>query len=219
MESYVAQPGEPILTFGSPAGGKVSVAQQRFFLSPSNKPDPAQKWTVPVCFKAESDKRECEVLTPEAASLKTPSSTPFFANAGGTGYYRVAYAPADYAALVASVETALKPTERISLLGGEWAQVRANKAPVGDYLDLVTAVKADTNAAVLGSALGGVSTTYARIAGTEDGKERPLRMGTHQLRSAVRQAALALAQRHAGNHRAALHALCHAGQRQGPPRC
>ena len=46
-----------------------------------------------------------------------------------------------YKALVAKVETGLTPAERISLIGDEWAQVRANKATVGDYLDLVTAVK------------------------------------------------------------------------------
>jgi hypothetical protein len=51
MESLVAQPGEPLLTFGEPAGGKVAVARKRFFLSPSIQPDPAQKWTLPVCFK------------------------------------------------------------------------------------------------------------------------------------------------------------------------
>ena len=51
MESLVAQPGEPLLTFGEPANGKVAVAQKRFFLSPSIQPDPEQKWTMPVCFK------------------------------------------------------------------------------------------------------------------------------------------------------------------------
>ena len=35
MDSLVAQPGEPSSTFGAPAAGKVAVAQQRFFLSPS----------------------------------------------------------------------------------------------------------------------------------------------------------------------------------------
>src|SRR6202012_5107601 len=48
MESFVTQPGEPILTFGDPQGGNVSVSQQRFFLSPSAKPDQAQFWTVPI---------------------------------------------------------------------------------------------------------------------------------------------------------------------------
>ena len=72
-----------------------------------------------------------------------PAANVFFANAGGKGYYRSAYAPAQYAALVAQVETSLTPEERISLTGDEWAQVRANKATVGDYLDLVAALSSD----------------------------------------------------------------------------
>ena len=46
------------------------------------------------------------------------------------------------------------PEERISLTGDEWAQVRANRATAGDYLDLVAALKADPNAEVIGNAIG-----------------------------------------------------------------
>ena len=52
----------------------------------------------------------------------------FFADAGGKGFYRSAYAPAQYQALVRQVETGLTPAERISLIGDEWAQVRSNKS-------------------------------------------------------------------------------------------
>jgi aminopeptidase N len=166
MESLVAQPGEPLLTFGEPAYGSVSVSQKRFFLSPSIQPDPAQKWTIPVCLKTGTSKQDCEVLSPDNASLAVPGTALFFANAGGKGYYRSAYPPSVYAALVANAETDLSPTERISLTGDEWAQVRANKATVGDYLNLVTALKADSSAEVIGTAFGGVGTIYDRVAGT-----------------------------------------------------
>ena len=166
MASLVAQAGEPLLTFGEPSHGSVAVSQKRFFVSPSIVPDPAQKWTIPVCFKTGTDKQECEVLSPDDTKLKVPATSLFFANAGGKGYYRSAY-PADvYGALVAKIETGLSPTERISLTGDEWAQVRANKATVGDYLNLVTALKDDSNVEVVGTALSGVNTIYARVAGT-----------------------------------------------------
>jgi aminopeptidase N/puromycin-sensitive aminopeptidase len=170
MESFVAQPGEPLLTFGEPANASVQVSQRRFFLSPSIQPDPAQKWTIPVCFKTGSDRQDCEVLSPSDSSLKVPGTSVFFANAGGKGYYRSAYPPSVYAALVTNAETDLSPTERISFAGDEWAQVRANKATVGDYLDLVTALKADPSAEVLGSAFGGVNSIYERVAGTPEEK-------------------------------------------------
>jgi aminopeptidase N/puromycin-sensitive aminopeptidase len=166
MESFVAQPGVPGLTFSEPAGGKVQVAQQRFFLSPSAKGDGPQKWSVPVCFKAAEGKNDCEVLSSEQQSLPVPPAPFFFANGGGKGYYRSTY-PADvYAKLVANVETGLTPEERITLIGDEWAQLRANKVPVGAYLDLVAAVKDDPSGRVVGSGIDGLNSIYVRIAAT-----------------------------------------------------
>jgi len=169
MESLVAQPGEPLLTFGEPAKGQVSVAQKRFFLSPGIQPDPAQKWTLPVCFKTVKGQK-CQVLTPADSTLPVPKTGLFFANSGGKGYYRSAYPPSVYTALVTSVESGLAPAERISLIGDEWAQLRANKATVGDYMNLVAAVKADPNASVLGGAIGGVDAIYERVAATPEEK-------------------------------------------------
>ncbi len=71
MESFIAQPGVPILTFSDAASDKIPVAQQRFFLSPSSTPDPAQKWTIPVCCKS-AESSSGPILTPENSSLRPP---------------------------------------------------------------------------------------------------------------------------------------------------
>jgi len=171
MESLVAQPGEPLLEFGEPAGGKVPVRQRRFYLSPSIQPDRAQAWTLPVCFASAAKREKCEVLAPGNTALPVPSAPFFFANAEGKGYYRSSYPAAIYKALVAQVETGLSPAERISLIGDEWAQLRANTASAGQYLDLVAAVKSDPNAEVVSSALGGVDAIYERVASTPEEKD------------------------------------------------
>jgi aminopeptidase N len=171
MESFVAQPGVPGLTFSEPQGGSVAIGQQRFFLSPSAKGTGPQKWSLPVCFKTGDAKSDCEVLSGTDEKLTTPDAPFFFANAGGKGYYRSIY-PADvYAKLVSNVETGLNPEERIGLLGDEWAQVRADKAPVGAYLDLVAAVKDDNSGTVLSSALQAVAQIKARIVATDAERE------------------------------------------------
>jgi aminopeptidase N len=170
MESLVAQPGVPILTFGEPGNGQVSVEQRRFFLSPSIQPDLREKWTLPVCFKSSSSESECQILTPEASKLKIPSGSFFFANAGGKGYYRSSYPPAVYSKIVANIESELSPPERISVIGDEWARVRSNKASVGDYLDLASALKSDQNAEVVSGVLGGVDAITDRIAATPEQK-------------------------------------------------
>jgi aminopeptidase N len=181
MESLVVQPGVPLLTFGEPANGTVPVSQRRFFVSPNIHGGEKQKWTLPVCFKTETG-QDCQVLTPADSSLKIPAGR-FFANAGGNGYYRSAYPASVYASLVAGVESSLTPVERISLIGDEWAEVRADMAPVGDYLDLVAAVKSDSNATVLEKALQadpnarrmsrrteGLQSVYQQIAGNPEEK-------------------------------------------------
>jgi aminopeptidase N len=170
MGSLIAQAGVPLLTFGQPSNGKVTVSQKRFYLSPSVQPG-SEKWTLPVCFKTGTEKQDCQLLTPDTTSLTVPNAPLFFANAAGKGYYRTAYEPADYAKLASQVESSLSPTERISLIGDEWAQVRANKATVGDYLDLVAAVKEDPNAEVVSSTLGGLGAVNARIASTPQEKD------------------------------------------------
>jgi len=171
MESFVEQPGEPLLTFENPSGNTVAASQQRFFLSPSAKTDKAQTWSVPVCFKAGGQNENCKVLSQTQQSLSTPVTPFLFANAQGKGYYRTKY-PADiYAKIVANVEAGLTPEERIILLGDEWAQVRANIAPVGDYLNLAAAVKDDPSGTVIETALGSVESIYSRIAATQQERD------------------------------------------------
>jgi aminopeptidase N len=168
MESLVVQPGAPILNFDEPKAGGVEVTQNRFFVSPSVRPDPAQKWTVPVCFKGGATGQDCQVLTPSAATLKTPTGSLFFANAGGKGYYRSSYPAAAYKALVATIETDLMTSERISFLTDQWAQLRANKLTAGDYLDLAAAVRSDSNADVVSEAVGGIEIIMDRVASTAE---------------------------------------------------
>lgn len=173
MESFVTQPGVPGLTFAQPAGNSVQVSQKRFFLSASVPNQGNESWSIPICFKAGAQGAgHCVVLSSTQQSLATPQSDLFFADAGGTGYYRSTYPPDVYAKLVANVEAGLTPEERIKLLGDEWALVRANKADVGAYLDLTAAVKDDPSGTVLGSAIDGIEAVKERLATTPEEKKQ-----------------------------------------------
>src|SRR3954451_18034814 len=91
MESFVTQPGVAMVTFGEPSGGNVTVSQKRFFLSSTVKPDPAQKWTLPVCFKSNGKSQSCDLITPSSTSLGVPAGDFLFPHAGGSGYSRASY--------------------------------------------------------------------------------------------------------------------------------
>ena|SRR5579859_23887 len=171
MNSFVSQSGEPILTIGPMQQTSIPAAQQRFFLNAKVKTDTSEIWTVPVCFKAISGAK-CEVLAASHESLPAPSSPLLFANAEGKGYYRSSYPDDTYRELVTHVESDLRPEERISLIGDEWALMRAGKASVGSYLDLVAAIKNDSSAEVLGQAVANLYTIDGRIASSEDERNR-----------------------------------------------
>jgi aminopeptidase N/puromycin-sensitive aminopeptidase len=167
MESLIAQPGVPLLRFGADDQGGVDIIQNRFYLDPTTKAGAPQLWTLPVCFKS-GDKSSCELLSSAEQSLKTPTAGFLFPDAGGVGYYRSAYTKPAYDKIVAHVESSLTPEERISVIGNEWAVMRAGRATVGDYLDLVGAVHGDANSIVLGDAVGKIQAIETRIAGTDD---------------------------------------------------
>jgi aminopeptidase N len=168
MASFIAEPGVPLLSFGKVANGEVPVSQSRFFLNPKNATEEAktQVWTVPVCFKTEGTKRECELLTSKEGTLKVPNAAIFYADGGGAGYYRSAYTAEDYAALLSRVTT-LTPVERVNVVGDELALMRAGKSKAGDFLSLAASLKNDDSAAVTEAVIGGVQTLWSRVAATE----------------------------------------------------
>jgi aminopeptidase N/puromycin-sensitive aminopeptidase len=163
MQSFVEQPGVPVVTLSS-GGASVPVTQHRFYLS-APAASTSDAWTIPVCFKGAN----CQLLTPQSQELKASSAEPFYyANAGDKGYYRTEYSAGQLKTIVGQAETMLTPPERIGLLGDEWSLMRAGQGPLGDYLDLVLAVKTDPNATVLENALGKVATIETRIATDAD---------------------------------------------------
>jgi aminopeptidase N len=176
MSSFITQPGVPLLTLSESQASGVPLSQNRFFLTPPrNQPadrveDGAQGWTIPVCTKT-SGKPICRAFTPKDSTLSVPMDIglPFvYANAVGKGYYRTAYTPAQFNAIVPKAETALTAPERIGLLGDRFALVRSSQGTVGDYLNLVLALKQDSDATVLDSMYRRLLKINSDIATDED---------------------------------------------------
>jgi aminopeptidase N len=162
MRSFVEQPGVPLVTLGSGAGG--GVMQRRFYLSGA-LPSAGEAWTIPVCFTAGG----CRLLTPEMKTMDVPPGA--YANARDKGYYRTTYSPAELKSIEATAESALGVPERIGLLGDRWALMRGGLGSVNDFLDLVLAVKQDASPAVMEMALGKVDTIETKLA-TDDDRKR-----------------------------------------------
>jgi aminopeptidase N len=150
MASFVDQAGVPVLEVSSECTGAstdVHVEQSRFSLGPAPA---AQVWTVPVCFKAFPDSpATCEIVSKPAETLRIPGcAAEAFVNAGSTGYFFTDYPPATVRALARKARGTLTPAERLGLLGDEWWMTRAARHDIGVFLDLASALAADTTEAV-----------------------------------------------------------------------
>jgi aminopeptidase N len=173
MESLVTQPGAPLLTFSPVRDGKVQVVQNRFFLNPQAKSEESktQSWFLPVCLKTSAGRPDCQILSEPTQSLQAPPAPFLYGNAGGKGYYRSRYDHEDEQQLLNYIETGLTPPERITYVGGQWAQTRAGIAGVGDFLHLATAVRDDTSPFVISTISAAVGVIDQKIAPTQEDRK------------------------------------------------
>jgi aminopeptidase N len=171
LPTFVNQAGAPLVDVTSACrDGRMDVAaaQQRFFLDPALLVNRSSElWQVPLCVKsgataggAAAPDAACQVLsqprqslTIERSACSSSSSSWVFANPGAQGYYRTAYSPEALRALAPRVQDVLTAPERLSLVGDEWALVRAGRHGVGEYLTLAAGFGAERTDGVLSSVI------------------------------------------------------------------
>jgi aminopeptidase N len=118
------------------AGNRTVALSQRRFLTAGTDPDGA-RWDIPVHVRSGSDPDVLIVLHGGGATVAAGRcDAPLSANAGGVGFYRVAYDPATLAVDARAFAT-LPPADRIVLLDDQWALAANGFAPLASYLALV----------------------------------------------------------------------------------
>ena len=107
MQSYVNQAGVPLVSVKAKCDGDkttVDLEQQRFFLEKAAlDAGSGEVWQIPVCYSTKGGK-DCLLLDQKqkTATVKGCVAGSNF-NAGGQGFYRVAYDPESLRTLLASV--------------------------------------------------------------------------------------------------------------------
>ncbi len=152
---FTEQPGIPLVKVSRRcvAGkGTVTLTEDRFAIH-----DPkATKldWTIPVTLGAPGAKDTRVLLTKTPIVLPLAACTaPLKGNLGEDGYYRTEYDAASLKPLIADF-TQFDATDRVNLLGDQFALFLAGRAPLGTYLDMLPALKDETNIAVWQDTLG-----------------------------------------------------------------
>jgi puromycin-sensitive aminopeptidase len=163
--AWIGQGGFPLVE-ATRRGRALRVAQRRFFSDPDAMArGDGGRWPVPLVVRWRDGAGVHELrhlLRAEAEELTLAGEGEIAwacANAGATGFYRVAYDAAGLAALAAHLPE-LAPPERISLLADGWALVRARLLEPTAYLDLLARFGGESDDAVLEELVG-------RLAGVE----------------------------------------------------
>ena len=158
MPTFVNQPGVPLVDVRPNCERetmRADVLQSRFRLQPTGA-TAAETWRIPACVKVgspgEQTPESCLVIEKREQSLDLAHGCPawVFLNAGARGYYRTAYPPALLRAMAPDLETAFTAPERITLMGDEWALVRAGRHTVADYLTLASGFSKESSSGALG---------------------------------------------------------------------
>jgi puromycin-sensitive aminopeptidase len=136
MDTWINQGGYPLITVGDDG----SLSQQPFSYSGAPGGAIGSDWQVPVLHRslgANDDWADALLLT--AAPNARAGGDDVLVNAGGTGYYRVAYS-ADRVAHLADRLGDLAPLERYNLVSDTWAVTLSGHAQVADLLRLAKAL-------------------------------------------------------------------------------
>jgi puromycin-sensitive aminopeptidase len=164
MDSWIFQPGFPLLTAsnggGNGNGSSVRLVQQRFTFESTRH---SERYSVPVLVRVHAAERvetRSLLLANDATTFDVPGDSLVVVNAGGEGFYRVAYdAEARARLLDAGV---LEPLERFAMMDDLWASVLAGAATAGEYLHTARRF-GDENDLVVWRALAVHLRTMARL--------------------------------------------------------
>ncbi|HET6412233.1 MAG TPA: M1 family aminopeptidase [Anaeromyxobacter sp.] len=169
--AWIRKPGFPLVTVAR-TGRTVRLEQRRFFSDPADAPGGSEDtWPVPMVLKVGSGGTVREkrfLLRAKTAWVELEEEPDFVcANAGATGFYRVALDAALERALRGHLAE-LSPAERIQLLSDEWALLRAGHRDIGAFLELCRGFTGESDHAVLDEVVSRLSIIDHRLVAEED---------------------------------------------------
>ena len=151
MEPWIFRGGYPLLDAVEADGG-VRITSRRFRLGAG---DDAAPWQVPF-FVRVGDRTDRVLLPAGGTTLVGAAGTPAVVNAGGHAFVRVRYDAALLRRLTGSLGD-LAPSERYQLVDDTWATVLAGSTEASTFIDLARSFADETDLAVWGSILTGLS--------------------------------------------------------------
>ncbi len=172
MDAWFLTDGHPVVTVTpSRKPGFITLSQERFaFLG--RESHAAQLWPIPVQLRYAAEegavRQVKRIFAEREVEISLQKGFQYVAvNAGGSGFYRVRYAPGLLASLLSAPFERLEVIERFNLVNDSWAFVRAQKLGSDAYLDLVRMLSGERDPSVW-SVIGGSLLTLHVVTSGED---------------------------------------------------
>lgn len=148
MDSWIWQPGYPlILASLNTTKTKLVLQQQRFTFTPESLDEP-QNWLVPIHIRINGKETKYLLSDQELEISVANDNAAIVVNAGGYGYYRVAYSPELLLRLQGQELAQLATIERYSLVDDAWNAVVAGRLEAIDYIGFVSGFTDERDLAV-----------------------------------------------------------------------
>ncbi|HKE13022.1 MAG TPA: M1 family aminopeptidase [Myxococcota bacterium] len=172
--AWIEQPGFPVVSVALGEGDRtVELRQERFFARPRaarHGRDGAQRWPIPWVGRTGSERgaetqlaRHVLKRAREKVVLGPHPSRFVYGNADGGGFFRALHDARTLLKLATELSS-LAAVERMTLLGDQWAFVRAGKASIESFLKLAGAFTEETNPDVLQALRGPLSFVDEQLA-------------------------------------------------------
>ncbi len=163
FSSFLNQSGIPVVSVNLRCGESATLeVEQKRFVPLGSKAPAGQVWEIPLCVRygaggSNSGEKQCTLITKprESVRLSHAQGCPAWvqANDEAHGYYYVDYS-APLLEAIDGIAKTLPATERVSVIANAAALSKAGKLSAGDSLKLVETFHADSEPAVLSSAVG-----------------------------------------------------------------
>jgi len=166
MDSWIWQPGYPLVT-ASTEGDHLVLRQSIFSFDPDPPTD--RLWVIPVHLRIDG-RDSLVLLDSESTIVGLPSAeSVVVVNAGGHGFYRVAYSTSLLSRIDRAVIASLTPLDRYGLVDDAWNAVVAGRLAAADYLDFVASFADESDLPVWQSIVGGLRSLDRLIDGATRG--------------------------------------------------
>jgi puromycin-sensitive aminopeptidase len=157
MDSWIWQPGYPLVTAALDVdAGALVLRQSRFSFDTDRADGDGTRWVVPVTLRHGENVERLLLDDHEVSVPLANPDTPVIVNAGGHGFFRVAYDEQLRARLSGHALTGLDTLERYNLVDDAWNAVVAGRLGATEFLEFVEGFAHEHDLAVWQAIVGGL---------------------------------------------------------------